>query len=106
MGYVALGRNPSFRGLVILNVVLLGVLAVVSIRRGGMAFAGSSSNARGEYVAVSGTISGSKTPVIWLVDQASQEVVAVQFDAQSDRMVGFGYRNMSKDAISVQKNRQ
>ena len=46
------------------------------------------------------------TPIVWLVDQASQEVVAVQFDAQSNQMIGFGYRNMSKDALSVQNNRQ
>ena len=54
----------------------------------------------------SGTIAGSKTPIIWIVDQASQEVVAVQFDAQSDQLVGFGYRNMNNDAITVEKSRQ
>ncbi len=99
-------NRTSIASLVLLNIALLGILALVTFGKGGLAVAGTGSNVRGEYVAVAGTISGSKTPVIWLVDQASQEVVAVQFNAQSNQMIGFGYRNMSKDALSVQNNRQ
>ena len=99
-------NKTSIASLVLLNIVLLGALVFVTFGGDGQAHAVNASSARGQYVAVSGTIAGSKTPIIWIVDQASQEVVAVQFDAQSDQLVGFGYRNMNNDAITVEKSRQ
>lgn len=99
-------KRSSLAGLVLLNVLLLGALAWVSLGAGAPAIAGDASAGRGEYVAVSGTIAGSKTPIIWIVNQASQELVAVQYDAQRDQLVGFGYRNLENDAVSVQRTRQ
>ena len=62
-------------GLVLLNIVLLGALALVSLSPNSAAVADGRSSTRGEYVAISGTIAGTKTPVIWVVNQASQELV-------------------------------
>ena len=98
-------KRFSLVGLVILNVALVATLALVTLGRPGWAFA-LSGQARGEYVAISGTIAGTKTPVIWIVNQATQEVVSIQFDSQRDQLVGYGYRNMNDDAVSVKRSRQ
>jgi hypothetical protein len=93
-------------GLVLLNVMLLCILAVVTLGADESAQASVSDGGRGEYVAVSGTIAGSKTPIIWIVNQASQELVAIQFDAQRDQLIGFGYRNLNNDSVTVRRTRQ
>ena len=98
--------RSSMAGLVLLNVMLLCVLAFVTLGTDESAHANASGAGRGEYVAVSGTIAGSKTPIIWIVDQASQELLAVQFDAQRDQLVGFGYRNLDNDSVAVRRTRQ
>ncbi|MDG2029710.1 MAG: hypothetical protein P8J45_01770 [Phycisphaerales bacterium] len=98
--------RTSMAGLVLLNVMLLCMLAVVTLGTDESAQASVSGGGRGEYVAVSGTIAGTKTPIIWIVDQASQELVAIQFDAQRDQLVGFGYRNLNNDSVSVRRTRQ
>ena len=98
--------RTSMAGLVLLNVMLLCMLAFVTLGTDEVAHANASGSGRGEYVAVSGTIAGSKTPIIWIVDQASQELLAIQFDAQRDQLVGFGYRNMNNDSVTVRRSRQ
>jgi hypothetical protein len=93
-------------GLILLNVMLLCMLAFVTIGTDEPAQASVSDGGRGEYVAISGTIAGSKTPIIWVVNQASQELIAIQFDAQRDQLVGFGYRNLNNDSVAVRRTRQ
>jgi len=98
-------NRPTLASLVLVNIALLGILALVSFSSPNPAVASTSSGKRAEYVAVTGYIAGSKTPILWMVNQASQEVVAIQFDAQKNQIVGFGYRSMSNDAISLRRNR-
>ena len=92
--------------LVLLNIAMLGVLALVSLSPGDSAIVDSQSAARGEYVAISGTIAGTKTPVIWVVNQASQELVAFQYEEQRNQLVGIGYRNLNNDASTIERSRQ
>ena len=92
--------------LVLLNIVLLGALALVSLSSSGSAIADGQSSTRGEYVAISGTIAGTKTPVIWVVNQASQELVAFQYEEQRNQLVGIGYRNLNNDAMTIERSRQ
>lgn len=99
-------KRPALAALIFLNLALLGILALVTFNVGSKAHATGSTSARGEYIAIAGNISGSKTPLLWIVNQSSQEIVAVQFDSQRDQLVGFGYRNMNNDAVVVQRNRQ
>lgn len=98
-------QRSTLVGLVLLNVALVATLALVTFGNPSSAFAWGG-GARGEYVAISGTISGTKTPVIWIVNQATQEVVAIQFDSQKDQLIGYGYRNMNDDVISLKRSRQ
>ena len=92
--------------LVLLNTALLGALALVSLSPNAPAVADGQSAARGEYVAISGTIAGTKTPVIWVVNQASQELVAFQYEEQRNQLVGIGYRNLNNDAQTIERSRQ
>jgi hypothetical protein len=92
--------------LVLLNIALLGALALVSLSPNASAVAEGQSSARGEYVAISGTIAGTKTPVIWVVNQASQELVAFQYEEQRNQLVGIGYRNLNNDATTIERSRQ
>ena len=100
-------KRPALAALIALNLALLGSLALVTFSPGNQAQASNaSSSSRGEYVAVSGNIAGSKTPMLWVVNQSTQEIIAVQFDAQRDQLIGYGYRNMNNDSVIVQRNRQ
>ncbi len=92
--------------LVLLNIALLGGLALVSLSPGTSVIADGQSSGRGEYVAISGTIAGTKTPVIWVVNQASQELVAFQYEEQRNQLVGIGYRNLNNDAVTIKRSRQ
>jgi hypothetical protein len=92
--------------LVLLNSALLGALALVSLSPNAPAVADGQSAARGEYVAISGSIAGTKTPVIWVVNQASQELVAFQYEEQRNQLVGIGYRNLNNDAQTIERSRQ
>lgn len=92
--------------LVLLNTALLGALALVSLSPNAPAVADGQSAARGEYVAISGSIAGTKTPVIWVVNQASQELVAFQYEEQRNQLVGIGYRNLNNDAQTIERSRQ
>ena len=90
----------------LLNTALLGALALVSLSPNAPAVADGQSAARGEYVAISGSIAGTKTPVIWVVNQASQELVAFQYEEQRNQLVGIGYRNLNNDAQTIERSRQ
>ena len=92
--------------LVLLNSALLGALALVSLSPNPSAIADGQAAARGEYVASSGSIAGTKTPVIWVVNQASQELVAFQYEEQRNQLVGIGYRNLNNDAQTIERSRQ
>ena len=98
--------RSTLAGLVLLNIALLGILALVSFQPANEAHADNTASGRAEYIAITGSIAGSKTPILWVVNQATQEVVAVQFDAQKDQIVGFGYRNLNADSISLRRGRQ
>ena len=91
--------------LVLLNLALLAVLGAVTFLPGSEANAGSGVEGRGKYIAVSGHIQGDKTPVIWVMDQATQELVAVQFESQANQFKSLGYRNLTQDAMAIRRTR-
>ena len=91
--------------LVLLNLGLVGLLAAVTFLPDSEANADSSSQTRGKYIAVSGNIQSDKTPVIWIVDQATQELVAVQFESQANQFKSMGYRNLTQDALTIRRTR-
>ena len=93
--------NPA-QLLIAANVVALGALAVVELSAPAEAQAG---HARSTYSAVAGNISGTDNQAIYIVDETTQEVAAVQWDQQSRQLKGLGFRNLSNDAADVSRPR-
>ena len=96
-------KNKPFLSLVALNVVLLGVLAFSSL-------VGPSANAQGaraggRYGMVSGVVQNIYPGVVYIVDEANQEVVAVSYNETIREFRGVGYRDLKSDIATFQQNR-
>jgi hypothetical protein len=92
-----MSRSRTFKPLIYLNAGLLLALGVITLapethaqRAGG--------RVRGEYTMVSGRIMGGNTNVVYIVDAANQEFVAVRWNNGSKSLDGLGYRNLQADA--------
>lgn len=90
------------RGLVGVNILLLGVLAAVSLsptlhaqgRRE------AQSRARGEYTMVSGRIVGGNANAVYVVDGANQDMIVVRWNPSTRSLDGIGYRDLTADSRS------
>ncbi len=93
------GNNTRSRlgGLIALNAALLAVLAVVTFAPG----ANAQHRSRGKYAMVTGGVTGSLSSVVYIVDTANQELIALSFDPSAKRLKGVGYRNIESDAGDV-----
>ncbi len=96
-------RRRPLVGLLALNAVLLGVLATVALTPRVQ----GSPNAlgRSSYAMVAGTIKGQAMPVLFIVDEGSQELVGVSWDEQAKTLTGMGYRNVGADSAEVGRAR-
>lgn len=81
--------------LVAANIAALGFLAAVELSGSAVAQA---FRTRGTYSAASGRIPGTETHAVYVVDETTQEVIAVQWDPRSRQLMGLGYRNLAADA--------
>ena len=95
-------RANTTRLLVAANVVALGALAIVELSSSATAQNG---RPRSTYTATAGNIGGTDNQAIYVVDETTQEVVAVQWDTQSRQLKGLGFRNLSSDAADVSRPR-
>jgi hypothetical protein len=81
-------------GLLLLNGVLLGALALVTF--------GPSAEAqvrpRGEYTAVACNTQGALADVVYIVDTVNAEMIALLYEPSTQEMIGLGYRNIRADA--------
>jgi hypothetical protein len=100
--------NPSARSrfgsmhlLVAANVAALGFLAVVELS----AAARAQQRPRGTYTAASGRIEGTETHALYIVDESTQEIVAVQWDPRGKQVKGLGYRSMGADMGDIVRPR-
>jgi hypothetical protein len=91
-------HNPQARrGLIILNVALLMLLAAVTLAPSSHAQRGGG-RARGEYTMVSGKITGSSSHAVYVVDSSNQDMVIVRWNESSKSLDGIGYRDIKEDA--------
>ena len=96
-------RRPStIQLLLAANVAALGALAVVE--RSAPATA-QVARPRSTYTAVAGAIPGTDNQAIYIVDETTQEVAAVQWDSQTRQLKGLGFRNLSSDSADVARPR-
>lgn len=92
-------RNAR-RGLIALNVVLLGALGVVTLSPASWAQRGG--RVRGDYTMVSGKIVGGNANAIYIVDGANQEVLAARWNEGTRSVDVLGFRDMHVDSQAQQ----
>ena len=84
------------------NLAALGLLAVVELSAPASAQVG---RPRGTFTAASGRIPGTETHVVYIVDEVTQEMIAVQWDPRSKQLQGLGYRSLSSDSAEAGRPR-
>ncbi len=90
--------------LIVLNAVLLGVLAVVTLAPPGRSLAqptGVPQRARGEYTMVAGKTNAGSVESIYIIDAANQELVALKWDQSRQHLAGLGYRSLDADSKAL-----
>lgn len=94
-------RRRDHRGLVVVNLVLLLLLAVVTFAPD----AGAQQRPRGDYNMVGGGAQGANTGVVYILDGANQELIAVTYDRNAKQIKGVGYRSLMVDEASLLRRR-
>lgn len=87
--------------LVLLNAVLLAALAAVTF----MPQAGAQARVRSTYSMVGGTVNGIVQGVVYIVDETTNESVALSWWDNQKKMVGLGYRNINADVAQFTRTR-
>ncbi len=89
-------------GLIALNVALLGGLGLVSLApfADAQSATGQTSRARGDYAVVGGATIGGVSGVIYVLDTANRELIALGWNDSTKSLEGIGYRDLSRDASS------
>lgn len=87
------------RGLIVLNLALLGGLGLVSFAPSADAQSGVSvSRVPGEYSVVAGASVGGVSSVIYVIDSANREMIALSWNDSIKSLEGIGYRDLSLDS--------
>lgn len=87
-------RLTAMKLLVGANIAALCFLATVELS----AAARAQQRPRGTYTAASGRIEGTETHALYVVDETTQELIAVQWDPRTKQLKGLGYRSTSVDS--------
>ena len=94
------------RGLIALNVALLGVLGLIVAAQtaDGQSDRGQD-RARGNYTLVGGKIVGGNANAIYIIDATNQELVALNWQ-QRGEIKGIGFRDLAQDAKQSRPGRR
>ncbi len=91
-------NNPQARrGLIVVNVALLMLLAAVSLAPSSHAQRGGG-RARGEYTMVAGKVTGSSAHAVYVVDSSNQDLIALRWSETTKSLEAIGYRDLKEDA--------
>jgi hypothetical protein len=86
---------------VLLNAALLAALAATTF----MPQAFAQARIRSSYTIVGGTVNGIVQGVAYISDETTNEVVAVSWWENNQKLVGLGYRNIGADAAQARGTR-
>ncbi len=89
--------RSSLRGLIMLNMVLLTLLATVTFG----SKADAQARQRGDYAMVAGGANGTNASVVYVVDTVNHQMIAVTYDQNGKTIAGVGARNLVRDAAQV-----
>ena len=93
-------KTTSRSGLIALNAMLLVVFGAVSFVPDSVA----QSPTIGNYIAIPAKVNGVTSGVVYIVDTTQQELVAVTWDHNNNRVATLGYRNIKTDAGNAWRN--
>ena len=85
------------RSLIALNVLLLAVLGTIILAP--QTFAQFTS--RSTYALISSNINGLQNDVVYVLDTASSEMIAISYNPQTNSIERLGYRRLSLDGARV-----
>lgn len=94
-------RNPH-KGLIALNAILLGLLAIVTLAPGAEAQT-KRKRPVGQYAIVDGRIQGSAEAAIYVYDTSNQEMLALRWNSSRKVLQVLGHRDLAADAEQAQK---
>jgi hypothetical protein len=89
-------RRAPYRGLILLNAALLGVLGLVMMAP--EAQGQNRGRAKGQYAMVAGRAQGVTESVIYVVDAANEQLVATRWDRGRKVLNTVGTRDLAADA--------
>ncbi|MBL8746149.1 MAG: hypothetical protein JNK58_07315 [Phycisphaerae bacterium] len=89
-------------GLIALNALLMGLLALVTLAPGANAQT-RPKRATGQYAIVDGRIQGVAEAAIYVYDTANQEMLALRWDRSRKMLQTLGHRDLAADAEHAQK---
>ncbi len=91
-------KSSSRNGVIALNMVLIALLClIVFIPKTEAQLSGEST-----YIAVPSEANGLTTGAVYILDTSRQELVAVAWNRNKNKIMPLGYRNISSDANSVE----
>ncbi len=90
-------RWSGIHGLLVLNLVLVAVLGTVLLAPQAIAQFGS----RSTYALISSHINGMQSDVVFILDTASSEMIAISYNPQTNAIERLGYRRLSSDGGRV-----
>lgn len=93
-------RSQRYKGLICLNGVLLGALALAVLVPTADAQR-AVSRKRGEYTMVGGRVQGVSESALWIVDSTNQELLVLRWNEGQKKLEALGYRNLAADAQTV-----
>ncbi|MDF1809245.1 MAG: hypothetical protein P1U42_06080 [Phycisphaerales bacterium] len=90
------------RGLIILNIVLLAGLGLVTVSpdAGAQLSGQANTRVRGDYSVVGGATIGGVSSVLYVLDTANRELVALSWNDSTQSLEGIGYRDLDADVLS------
>jgi hypothetical protein len=94
---MTLTKSTSRTGIITLNIVLLAVLVAAVL----VPISDARQTSDSRYLALPSTASGIQTGVVYIMDTVQQEMVAVAWNHNKNRIMTLGYRNIASDAQSA-----
>lgn len=94
--------NGSRKGLIALNAVLLGALALMTLAPGAHAQP-RTKRPKGQYAMLDGKIQGSAEAAIYVFDSANFELIALRWDRSRKVLNTIGHRDVAEDFKQAQR---
>lgn len=94
-------KKRQMAGLVTLNAVLIGVLALVTFAPdSGRAMAQAGQRARGDYTMIGAEYQGGNSNAILVLDATNREMIALRWNDSRKQLEGIGFRDLAADAAA------